>query len=50
MSEQGGGAVHFFANLPLFCATGVFSENLAEWCLQVVEKARDRERLKSIPQ
>jgi len=49
MPEHEGDVASFFANLALFCATGRFSENLAEWCLQVVETSRDRERLKSIP-
>jgi hypothetical protein len=49
MLEYDGGLTRFFANLALFCASSRVSKNLAKLCLQVVEKSRDRERLKSIP-
>lgn len=39
----------FFANPPYFCAIEAVSQNAGQVCLQVVDSARDRERLKRLP-
>lgn len=41
--------ISVFANLPGFSANKTVAENLIKYCLQVVETARDKKRLKSIP-
>ena len=42
-------SISVFANLPGFSANKTVAENLIKYCLQVVETARDKKLLKSIP-
>jgi hypothetical protein len=42
-------SIGIFANLPGFSASKAVAKNLIEYCLQVVETARDKKRLKSLP-
>ena len=42
-------SISVFANLPGFSANKVVANNMIEYCLQVVETARDKKRLKRIP-
>jgi hypothetical protein len=42
-------SIGVFANLPGFSANKTVAENLIKCCLQVVETARDKKRLKSVP-
>ncbi len=42
-------SIGVFANLPGFSANKTVAENLIEYGLQVVETARDKKQLKSIP-
>lgn len=49
MLGPGAHLINVFANLPGFSANKTVAENLIEYCLQVVEKARDKKRLKSLP-
>jgi hypothetical protein len=42
-------SIGVFANLPGFPANKTVAENLLEYRLQVVETARDKKGLKSIP-
>ena len=42
-------SISVFANLPGFSANKAVAKNLLEYCLQVVETARDKKRLKSLP-
>ena len=42
-------SISVFANLPGFSASKALAKNLLKYGLQVVETARDKKRLKSLP-